>query len=210
MNPPEHSTTGSVARPRSRCSRSTEPSTCWRLWRRQRTAPTVAELAERCGINRSTAWRLLATLESHGMVERASASSGYRVGYGAVRLGAAADEASVVRRVRPVLEELSTGDRRNGEPRAGEDREPAVRRPHLGHRRDLHPLDRRSGSRCTRRRAARSSSLGCRRSRARGRAAVDAGAVHRQHHRRSGRLGRELARRAQAWLRAAVVERTPR
>ena len=71
------------------------------------TAPSVAELAEQCGINRSTAWRLLATLEAHGMVERASASSGYRVGYGAVRLGAAADEASVVRRVRPVLEDLS-------------------------------------------------------------------------------------------------------
>ena len=70
-------------------------------------APTVAELADQCGLNRSTAWRLLATLEAHGMVERASASSGYRVGYGAVRLGAAADEASVVRRVRPVLEELS-------------------------------------------------------------------------------------------------------
>jgi DNA-binding IclR family transcriptional regulator len=69
--------------------------------------PTVAELADRCGINRSTAWRLLATLESHGMVERASGSNGYRVGYGAVRLGAAADEASVVRRVRPVLENLS-------------------------------------------------------------------------------------------------------
>ncbi len=69
--------------------------------------PTVAELADRCGINRSTAWRLLATLESHGMVERASGGNGYRVGYGAVRLGAAADEASVVRRVRPVLENLS-------------------------------------------------------------------------------------------------------
>lgn len=69
--------------------------------------PSVAELADRCGINRSTAWRLLATLEAHGMVERASSGGGYRVGYGAVRLGAAADEASVVRRVRPVLEELS-------------------------------------------------------------------------------------------------------
>ncbi len=63
--------------------------------------------AAHCGINRSTAWRLLATLEAHGMVERASASSGFRVGYGAVRLGAAADEASVVRRVRPALEDLS-------------------------------------------------------------------------------------------------------
>ena len=71
------------------------------------TSPTVAELAEVCGINRSTAWRLLATLESHGMVERTPSSSGYRVGYGAVRLGAAADEASVVRRVRPALEDLA-------------------------------------------------------------------------------------------------------
>jgi DNA-binding IclR family transcriptional regulator len=70
-------------------------------------APSVAELAEQCGINRSTAWRLLATLETHGMVERET-SSGYRVGYGTVRLGAAADEASVVRRVRPALEELSS------------------------------------------------------------------------------------------------------
>ncbi len=69
--------------------------------------PTVAELATACGINRSTAWRLLATLEAHGMVERPPGSSGYRIGYGAVRLGAAADEASVVRRVRPVLEDLS-------------------------------------------------------------------------------------------------------
>ncbi len=71
-------------------------------------APTVAELAEACGINRSTAWRLLATLQSHGMVERTSSTSGYRVGYGALSLGAAADVASVVRRVRPVVEELSS------------------------------------------------------------------------------------------------------
>lgn len=70
-------------------------------------APTVAELAETCGINRSTAWRLLATLQAHGMVERASSTSGYRVGYGALSLGAAADVASVVRRVRPVIEALS-------------------------------------------------------------------------------------------------------
>jgi DNA-binding IclR family transcriptional regulator len=70
-------------------------------------APTVAELAGSCGLNRSTAWRLLATLEGHGMVERDSHSGGYRVGYGALRLGAAADIGSVVRRVRPELEALS-------------------------------------------------------------------------------------------------------
>ena len=41
------------------------------------------------------------------MVERAAGSNGFRVGYGAVRLGAAADTSSVVRRVRPALEALS-------------------------------------------------------------------------------------------------------
>lgn len=70
-------------------------------------APSVAELAQRCGLNRSTAWRLLATLEAHGMVERDPHSGGYRVGYGALRLGAAADVDSVVRRVRPELERLA-------------------------------------------------------------------------------------------------------
>ncbi len=69
-------------------------------------ALTAAELAQRCGLNRSTAWRLLATLEAHGMVERDHAG-GYRVGYGALRLGAAADVDSVVRRVKPELERLS-------------------------------------------------------------------------------------------------------
>jgi DNA-binding IclR family transcriptional regulator len=70
-------------------------------------APTVADLAAACGINRSTAWRLIATLEAHGMVERAPSGGGYRVGYGALRLGAAADLASVARRVRPELEDLA-------------------------------------------------------------------------------------------------------
>src|SRR5580693_9995729 len=34
------------------------------------TPPTVLELARRCGINRATAWRLLRTLEHHGLVDR--------------------------------------------------------------------------------------------------------------------------------------------
>lgn len=71
-------------------------------------AATVAELAGQCGLNRSTAWRLLATLERHGMVDRdLRAGGGYRIGYGALRLGATADVDSVVRRVRPELERLS-------------------------------------------------------------------------------------------------------
>ena len=69
--------------------------------------PSVAELADEVGLNRSTAWRLLATLEAHGMVERAPHSTGYRVGYGAWRLGAAADVDSLVRRVQPYLQGLA-------------------------------------------------------------------------------------------------------
>ncbi|HEY1367159.1 MAG TPA: helix-turn-helix domain-containing protein, partial [Gaiellaceae bacterium] len=41
--------------------------------------PTVLELAERCGLNRSTAWRLLATLDRHGLVERDPVSQRYSV-----------------------------------------------------------------------------------------------------------------------------------
>jgi DNA-binding IclR family transcriptional regulator len=69
--------------------------------------PSVAELAQGAGLNRSTAWRLLATLESHGMVERAPHSTGYRVGYGAWRLGVAADVDALVRRVQPELLSLA-------------------------------------------------------------------------------------------------------
>ena len=41
---------------------------------------TVAELALACGINRATAWRLLATLEGRGLVDRDPATSRYQVG----------------------------------------------------------------------------------------------------------------------------------
>jgi len=70
-------------------------------------APTVAELAHQCDLNRSTAWRLLATLECHGLVERDPRTGGYSVGYAALRLSAAADMDSLARRVRPELEALA-------------------------------------------------------------------------------------------------------
>jgi DNA-binding IclR family transcriptional regulator len=69
--------------------------------------PTVVELARLCRLNRSTAWRLLSTLERHGLVERDAVTQRYAVGYGLLRLMAAADHTPLVRRARPVLEGLA-------------------------------------------------------------------------------------------------------
>jgi DNA-binding IclR family transcriptional regulator len=75
--------------------------------------PSLNDLAEACALNRSTAWRLLATLEKHAMVERNPDTNRYTVGYGAMQVGAAADHGSLVRRVRPALRDLlsATGER---------------------------------------------------------------------------------------------------
>jgi len=82
------------------------------------TAPageTVAALAVRCGINRATAWRLLATLEHHGLVERDEASNRYRIGYAVERLAATAGVDGLVRRAHPTVERLAaeTGETAN-------------------------------------------------------------------------------------------------
>jgi DNA-binding IclR family transcriptional regulator len=66
-----------------------------------RTAP---ELAELCRLNRSTAWRILATLEEEGLVEREA--NRYSIGQAVARLAAAASDA-LPRAARPHLEELS-------------------------------------------------------------------------------------------------------
>jgi DNA-binding IclR family transcriptional regulator len=73
-----------------------------------RTAP---ELADLCGLNRSTAWRILATLEEEGLVDRDAATNRYSIGPAAARLAAAATD-SLPRAAQPHLEELS---RRTGE-----------------------------------------------------------------------------------------------
>jgi DNA-binding IclR family transcriptional regulator len=67
---------------------------------------TAPELAERCGLNRSTAWRILATLEEEGLVDRDPATNRYSIGYSLTRLASAAGD-SLPRRARPHLEELS-------------------------------------------------------------------------------------------------------
>ena len=68
---------------------------------------TVAELALACGINRATAWRLLATLEGRGLVDRDPATSRYQIGYTVARLAAAAGADGLVRRAHHVLERIS-------------------------------------------------------------------------------------------------------
>jgi DNA-binding IclR family transcriptional regulator len=72
------------------------------------TPPTVLELARECKINRSTAWRLLRTLEHHGLVDRDPITQRYTVGYGAISVAAAVTDDTLVRRVRPLLAKLAT------------------------------------------------------------------------------------------------------
>jgi DNA-binding IclR family transcriptional regulator len=78
-------------------------------------SPTVNELATACGLNRSTTWRLLATLDSHGLIERDPISQRYSLGYAFLRIAAGADVDPLVRRGRPVLERLAdeTGEAAN-------------------------------------------------------------------------------------------------
>ena len=80
-----------------------------------RHPPTVMELAAACGLNRSTAWRLLATLDAHGLIERDPVSQRYSLGYAFLRIAAAAEPDPLVRQARPVLEGLAneTGEATN-------------------------------------------------------------------------------------------------
>jgi DNA-binding IclR family transcriptional regulator len=68
---------------------------------------TAAVLAARCDINRATAWRLLGTLEAHGLVERDPSTNRYKVGLALIRMSAAAGYDGLVRRTRPILERVS-------------------------------------------------------------------------------------------------------
>ena len=78
-------------------------------------SPTVNELAHLCGLNRSTTWRLLATLDSHGLIDRDPISQRYSLGYAFLRMAAGAEVDPLVRRGRPVLERLAqeTGETTN-------------------------------------------------------------------------------------------------
>jgi DNA-binding IclR family transcriptional regulator len=68
---------------------------------------TAAVLASQCDINRATAWRLLATLEAHGLVERDPSTNRYKIGLALIRMSAAVGYDGLVRRARPILERVS-------------------------------------------------------------------------------------------------------
>src|SRR3989475_11038671 len=74
----------------------------------------VTELARRLEVHKSTASRLLATLQEHGLVEQNPASEKYRLGYGLVRLaGAGVAELDLAPAARAGMEELADRTREN-------------------------------------------------------------------------------------------------
>lgn len=79
------------------------------------TGKPAAELAKECGLNRATAWRLLATLEYHALVDRDPLTNRYAIGFGITRMAATAGVEGLVRRTHEVLVWLSgqTGETAN-------------------------------------------------------------------------------------------------
>lgn len=67
---------------------------------------TLAALAASCGLNRSTAWRILVTLEDQGFVERRG--SAYALGVAVVQLASAATRDVLLRGGHRVLARLAT------------------------------------------------------------------------------------------------------
>jgi IclR family acetate operon transcriptional repressor len=70
--------------------------------------PTIPELAKAAKVNRATAWRLMKTLVAFELAERDEITGTYKVGPGALRLAAATDNSSFVRRARPLLEKVAS------------------------------------------------------------------------------------------------------
>jgi DNA-binding IclR family transcriptional regulator len=67
---------------------------------------TVTALAATCGLNRATAWRILMTLEEHGMVIADRQTGRYRIGFGVVELAGSAGVDALVHAAHPVLERV--------------------------------------------------------------------------------------------------------
>ena len=74
---------------------------------RQREAG-VTEIAAELGVHKSTAFRIVAVLESHGLVEQTTGRGKYRLGFGIVRLaGAAAAQLDLAQESRAACEQLA-------------------------------------------------------------------------------------------------------
>ncbi len=68
----------------------------------------VSDLARELDVHKSTAFRLLGSLDAHGLVEQAEDRGKYRLGFGLVRLaGAVSSRMDLTRNVRPVAERLA-------------------------------------------------------------------------------------------------------
>ena len=68
----------------------------------------VTEVAAELGVHKSTAFRLVATLEAHGMVEQNAERGKYRLGFGVLRLaGATTARLDVVQEARPISRKLA-------------------------------------------------------------------------------------------------------
>jgi DNA-binding IclR family transcriptional regulator len=68
----------------------------------------VSEIAAELGVHKSTAFRLVSTLESHEIVEQTEVRGKYRLGLGLVRLaGASSARLDVVQEARPVCRRLA-------------------------------------------------------------------------------------------------------
>lgn len=69
----------------------------------------ITELAEDLDVHKSTAFRLLATLEEHGLVEQSEDRGRYRLGMGILRLaGATGARLDLVQEARPVTRQLAS------------------------------------------------------------------------------------------------------
>jgi DNA-binding IclR family transcriptional regulator len=71
------------------------------------TPLTLAALARSCNIERPTAWRILWTLQTHSLVEKAGSSNAYRLGFGALQLSSTQAVNSLARTARPLLVRLA-------------------------------------------------------------------------------------------------------
>lgn len=68
---------------------------------------TAARLAETCGLNRATAWRILHTLEAHDVVACSRESGRWSIGVAVVDMAQSAGTDTIIALARPRLERLS-------------------------------------------------------------------------------------------------------